>query len=92
MILLFGGIFWIVPIWVMCGKLGWHPALSLLVFIPLVGLVFGVMTMWEALGQAGHSRWLMLVLLVPLANLIFAFWLAFSTWPSDAKTTAPSSL
>lgn len=91
MLLLFGGILWVVPLWVICGKLGWHPALSLLVFLPLIGLVFGVMTIWEALHDAGYSRWLVLILIVPVANLVFAFWLAFSSWSSQVGTAAASS-
>ncbi len=88
-LLFFGAIVWVVPLWVICDKIGWHPALSLIAFIPLVGAIFGLLTVWEALGKAQHSRWLVLILLIPLVNLIFIYWLAFSTWPSQTTRAAP---
>lgn len=83
LLILGSGVLWVVALWVICGKIGWHPVLSLLVFVPIVGIIFGVMTVWEALGKAGHTRWLTLILVIPLVNLVFTYWLAFSTWPSE---------
>jgi hypothetical protein len=78
----------VIPCWVICGKLGWPPPLGLLALLPLVGLIFIIMLSWEALPHAGATRWLMLLLLFPLLGLIMLFWLAFSEWKTPAPVAA----
>jgi hypothetical protein len=70
--------------WIICGKLGWPRALSLLfilgsLMLP-VAIGFAFVLAWESLPRAGYSRWLMLLVLVPLANIGLFVWLALIEW------------
>jgi hypothetical protein len=38
-VLLIGALLWIIPLWVICGKVGMSPAISLIAVIPLFGSV-----------------------------------------------------
>jgi hypothetical protein len=84
-VFLFGWVLVLIPAWVMSGKLGWPPAISLLVLVPFIGFLFLLGLAWEALAPAGQSRWLILLMLVPIVNVVMLWWLAFSTWPRSKE-------
>ena len=58
-------------------------------FMPIMMLIFGVLIIvpfWLIFSKAGHSKWLSLLMIIPLVNIIAIYYLAFSEWPSLAKS------
>jgi hypothetical protein len=81
-LLLFWPLIVLLPIWLVCGRLGWSRWVLLLALFPIVGQFLVLMLIWEALPHAGYSRWLLILVLVfPPSGLLLLYWLALSRWP-----------
>jgi hypothetical protein len=56
----------------------------------LIGAIIGIIPFWNICKRIGWNPWLSLLIALPLANIIFIYFLAFSQWPRDRGTVAPS--
>lgn len=57
-------------------------------FAWLILLVIAVVPFWRICKRVGHSPWLSLLVLLPLVNLVFIYYLAFSQWPVENRSTS----
>ena len=59
------------------------------VFGPVHMLLLGallIIPFWQLFSKAGYSGWWSLLMIVPVVNVIALYVLAFSNWPSLAKS------
>ena len=56
----------------------------------LIGAIVVIIPFWRICRRVGLSPFLSLLMAIPLINLIFVYYVAFTDWPSQKGTAAPT--